>query len=106
MQGRAVAWVAYVPLPGSFLVPLLAAPQDRLARYHARQGGLLVGGAYLLLLVVGLIDVAAPANWLQWIAGIVSGMTLLGIVAGGLGAARGRFTRVRGVWDLLARALT
>ncbi|HEX2065759.1 MAG TPA: hypothetical protein VHI93_03005 [Candidatus Thermoplasmatota archaeon] len=104
MQGKAVAWVAYLPVPGLGLVPALAAPRDPLARYHARQGGLLVLLLYVLLLGVGLASRAAPQAQ-HSLALAAAGVLLLGLVGmawGLVGAARGRYVRVRPVWDLCA----
>lgn len=101
MDGKSVAWVAYLPFPGTFLVPLLAAPDARLARYHAWQGGATVGILYALLLAVGWLDPALPGV-MQGVAAVVVMLGLVAIIWGLVGAARGRFVRVRGVWDLLA----
>jgi hypothetical protein len=104
VDGKAVAWAAYLPLPGLGLVPALAAPHDPLARYHARQGGLLVGLLYVLLLAIGLLGQAMPdaEPMLAIAAAPVLLLSLLGIAWGILGALRARYVRVRPVWDLCA----
>jgi hypothetical protein len=102
VDGRAVAWVAYVPVPGLGLVPALAAPHDPLARFHARQGGLLVALLYLLLLGVGFLGQALPDAQAP-VAALAAAILLLGVagIAWGLfGALRSRYLRVRPVWDL------
>lgn len=104
MDGRSVAWVAYVPVPGLALVPAYAARGDRLARYHARQGGLLVLLLYGVLLALGLAGQAAPGAQ-DALAAAAAPFLILGVAGlawGMLGALRGRFTRVRPAWDLCA----
>ncbi|MEK6985864.1 MAG: hypothetical protein AABX89_05750 [Candidatus Thermoplasmatota archaeon] len=105
MNGRAVAWLAYIPLPGLFLVPLLGARGDRLARFHALQGGVLTIAFLVLLMLSGFYAFArngtkaAPVD-----AAILSALLfvvgLAYLVIGAIAAARGRFTRLRPVWDL------
>lgn len=99
-----MAWVAYVPVPGLALVPAWAAPHDPLARFHARQGGLLVGALYLALLGIGLLAQALPAatDALALAAAPVLLLGLAGIAWGMAGALRSRYARVRPVWDLCA----
>ncbi len=104
MEGRSVAWIAYVPLPGLAFVPALAAPKDRLARYHAWQGGLLVSLLYAWLFLWGLA--ARPASdAARDVLGMMAGLGLLaglvGLVWGAVGSALGRYVRIRPVWDLL-----
>lgn len=105
MNGRAVAWLAYLPLPGLFLVPLLGARGDRFARFHALQGGVLTLTFLVLLMLSGFyafarngtkaapVD-AAILSALLFVAGL--GYITVGLIA----AARGRFTRLRPAWDL------
>ncbi|HUR63108.1 MAG TPA: hypothetical protein VM241_01365 [Candidatus Thermoplasmatota archaeon] len=104
MDGKAVAWVAYLPIPGLGWVPALAAPHDPLARYHARQGGLLVGLLYVFLLAIGLLGLALPAaeKPLALLAAPVLLLGAAGMAWGILGALRARYVRVRPVWDLCA----
>jgi cytochrome b len=106
MDGRSLAWLGYVPVPGLFLVPVLARPDDRLARYHAWQSGLLVGLVYVGLTAVGLLAMASDAKAYRSTVGFVGGLLLLAgavqLAWGGAGAARGRFPRLRPAWDLAA----
>jgi hypothetical protein len=104
MDGKAVAWVAYLPLPGLGLVPAWTAPHDPLARYHARQGGLLVALLYAVLLALGLAGQAMPAaaDALAATAAPFLLLGLAGIAWGMAGALRSRYARVRPVWDLCA----
>lgn len=104
MDGKAVAWVAYLPLPGLGLVPAWSAPHDPLARYHARQGGLLVGLLYAALLLLGILAQAAPGTK-DVLALLAAPVLLFGIAGMGwgiAGALRSRYVRVRPVWDLCA----
>lgn len=104
MDGRSLAWLGYVPVPGLFLVPALARPEDRLSRYHAWQSGLLVGLLYVGLTLVGLLAMASDAKAYRSTVGFIGGLLLLaGLVQlswGGAGAAMGRFPRLRPAWDL------
>jgi hypothetical protein len=104
VDGKAVAWVAYLPLPGLGLVPAWAAPHDPLARYHARQGGVLVGLLYALLLGIGLLGQAFPgaSPAIAIVAAPVLLLGLAGILWGLAGALRARYVRVRPAWDLCA----
>lgn len=101
-----LAWLAYVPVPGLFLIPAWLAPDDRFTRYHARQGGWLVGLLWLGLVVWGLMARASDADGYQAFIGLVTMLWLLGGLAGAtagiVGTVQGRYLRVRPVWDLLA----
>ena len=105
MAARAAACLAYVPVPGVAALAALVAPRERFVRYHAWQGGTLVVLAYAWVFVWG-VAASATAGTLQSAFGMVAGVGLLAALAsaiwGLVGAARGRFTRVRPVWDLLA----
>jgi hypothetical protein len=105
VDGRSVAWVSYLPIPGIALVAALAARHDRLARFHALQGGWLVALLYVALIVVGFVARASDAAWWRLAWGLVVGILLIaslfGMVWGAAGSLRGRFVRVRPVWDLL-----
>lgn len=104
MDGRSLAWLGYLPVPGLALVPALARPEDRLSRYHAWQSGLLVGLLYVGLTLVGLLAMASDAKAYRSTVGFVGGLLLLaGLVQlgwGGAGAAMGKFPRLRPAWDL------
>jgi hypothetical protein len=97
--------LGYLPVPGLFLVPWLAAPYDPLARFHARQGGLLVGLLLAKLLALGLLGQAlgpGGRDIVAAVAAVVLVLALAGMAWGLVGALRGRFTRVRPIWDLCA----
>ncbi len=104
MDGRSVAWLGYVPVPGLFLVPAVARPGDRLARYHAWQSGLLVGLLYGGLTLVGLLAMASDAKAYRSAVGLLGGLLLLAgavqLAWGGAGAAMGRYPRLRPAWDV------
>ena len=106
MDGRTLAWLGYVPIPGLFLVPALARPGDRLARYHAWQSGVLVLGLFAAMFLVGLLGLLSDSGGYRRAVGFLGGLVLLaglvGLAWGGVGAAMGRFPRVRPAWDLAA----
>lgn len=106
VDGRGVAWVGYVPVPGLFLVPLLAAGGDRFARYHAWQSGVLVLGTYVLLMVVGLLGLLSDAKAYRTLVGFVAGVVLIGafvqMVLGMVGTGMRRYPRLRPAWDVVA----
>ena len=106
VQGRSVAWVAYVPIPVIFLVPLLAARGDRLARFHGIQGGIATTASLVLLMLAGFYKVARSG--VQGAAPPDAAILALVVMVGGLvlcltglvAAARGRYLRLRPAWDL------
>lgn len=102
----AVPWLSYVPVPGIQLAAVWAAPEDPLTRYHAKQGGALVGLLYGWLILIGFLAGISDAAGFQATMGLLAGFPLLaalvGAVWGMVAAARGRYTRLRPVWDLLA----
>ncbi len=102
---KAVACLPYVPLPGLGLVAARLRPADRLVRFHARQGGWLVAGTYAFLCLAGAITIALPSAQAAFTVAIVlvTLYALGGLLVGIVGASRGRFARIRGVWDILAR---
>lgn len=106
MDGRGVAWLSYLPVPGLALLPVWLHPQDRLARYHAWQGGLLVGGFFVLMLAFGLLTLLSDAKGYRQAVGLLSGTVLLvGVVQmvwGAVSSAMGRYPRLRPAWDLAA----
>ena len=106
MDGRGVAWLSYLPVPGLALVPVLLHPGDRLARYHAWQGGLLVGGLWLLMSLFALLILAVGADGFRATAGFLFGVLLIGglvqMVWGAVASAMGRYPRLRPAWDLAA----
>ncbi|MFA5944422.1 MAG: hypothetical protein WC876_08155 [Candidatus Thermoplasmatota archaeon] len=106
MDGRAVAWLSYLPIPGLALVPVLLHPDDRLTRYHAWQGGLLVGGLWVALTVFALLILAVDAKAFRDVAGFLFGVLLLvafaQMVWGAVACGLGRYPRLRPAWDLAA----
>src|SRR5688572_31957015 len=106
MDGRGVAWLSYLPIPGLALIPVLLHPGDRLARYHAWQGGLLVGGLWVLMTLLALLILAIDAEAFRGIAGFVFGVLLIAALVqmawGGIASALGRYPRLRPAWDLAA----
>jgi hypothetical protein len=106
VDGRAVAWLSYLPIPGLAVVPALLHPEDRLARYHAWQGGLLVGSLWILMTAFALLILAVPAEGFRDVAGFLFGLLLIAALVqmgwGAVGAAMGRYPRLRPAWDLAA----
>ena len=105
VDGRAIAWLSYFPIPGLALVPAFAAPQDRLARFHAWQGGALVILLYLVTALLGFLGRAVDAGWWRTMWGLIVGLVLVaalwGLIVGMVAAWMGRHVRLRPVWDLL-----
>ena len=105
-DGVAAPWLSYVPVPGLHLGATWLDPADPLTRYHARQGACLVIPLWLWLLFVGLLTpISDAAPWLATM-GLLSGIpmtfVLVAAIIGIAGAAMGRYTRIRPVWDVLA----
>ncbi len=106
MDGRGVAWIGYIPVPGLSFVPVLLRPDDRLTRYHAWQSGMLVIGLWFLLGLTGFFLRVSEAEAFRSIVGVIISLVLLvGLVQLGWGAvqaARGAYPRLRPAWDLAA----
>ena len=104
MDGRSVAWVSYLPLPGLALVPLALRPDDRLVRYHAWQGTVLVAAFLAAMLLVGLLTLLSDGQGYRFAVGLLAGALLLaGVVQvawGIVAASLGRYARLRPAWDL------
>lgn len=99
-------WLSYLPVPGLPFIAVWAAPEDPLTRYHAWQGGALVGLAYAALLVFSMLGLISDATPFVMTVGFLVSLTALaaltGMVWGIIAAVRGRYARIRPVWDLLA----
>lgn len=105
------SWVAYIPVPGVALLAAYGAPTDRLARFHAWQGGIHVAAWWVGLIALGYFMRWADASAADptpmailfgfvYFLYLVAGLT--GCVMGAVAAAKGRYARVRPAWDLLA----
>lgn len=83
-----------------------ADPEDPLTRYHAWQGGTLVIGTYVLVVLLGFLLRISDAAAFQATVGLTSGLIMLaalvGMVWGIAAAATKRYVRLRPVWDLLS----
>ena len=105
-DGRSVAWLGYLPLPGLGLVAVALRPDARLVRFHAWQGTLAVLGLVLALFVVGLLARISDASGYRTFLGFVSGVALLAaavqLAYGVVQAVLGRYARLRPWWDLAA----
>ena len=105
-DGRGVAWLSYVPLPGLALAAVMIRPGDRLVRFHAWQGTFAILGILLFLFLVGLTARLSEARAYRLALGLLSGIGLLaGLVQLGWGiasAATGKYARLRPWWDLAA----
>lgn len=101
-----VAWLAYLPLPGLAVVPALVHGDDRLARFHAWQGGVLVVIVWILLAILGALLKVSDASGYQGFIGFLALVVLIAyIVAASIGivaVVREQFVRVRPVYDVLA----
>lgn len=108
MAARALASLAYLPIPGLQAVPVLADPEDRLVRFHAWQAGVLTALVYVVFLVVGLLAGISSAAPYQLLLGLLAGLAMLtalaALAAGAVAAARGRFLRLPGIHAGLAAA--
>jgi hypothetical protein len=103
---RDLAWLAYIPVPGLGLAASWAAPQDRLVRFHARQGGALIIILYAIMACLGLVTLILPPAGRPPIAAIAAAVLALAgvaIVVGVWTSLAGRFTRLRPLWDMVAR---
>jgi uncharacterized membrane protein len=105
VPSRGLAASCYLPLPGLAWLAVLAAPADRLVRFHARQATVAVVAAYVLLLTLGWLAAAAPAlvGFVAAAAGTVLAVAIVALAAGCASAAMGRYLRLRPAWDLLVR---
>ncbi len=85
-DNKVMALLSYIgPL---FLVPMLAAPNSKFARYHANQG-LVLFLAELILSAVSWVIGFIP--FVGWIFGLVAGVaSLAGLILGIVNAANGR----------------
>lgn len=99
---RLTAAACYLPVPGLAWLLARARPQDRLVRFHARQGGWLAVGAWALLVAAGFLPARSPM--LPIAAGLVLALAATGILVGAASAARGHFARLRGLSDALVMA--
>lgn len=102
---RVLAAVACVPVPLFGLAVALAAPGDRLVRYHGLQATvwtLLTLAALTLVGALGILlgDPARPV--VDALGGVVLVAALGGLAWAAWGAAHGRYARLRPAWDLLA----
>lgn len=105
-DGRGIAWLSYVPLPGLALAAVLLRPGDRLVRYHAWQASLALLGGLLFLFAMGLLARLSGAGGYRAALGLLSGLGLVTLLVqlawGAAAAARGRFARLRPWWDVAA----
>lgn len=103
---RAAAVLSYLPVPGFAALTARLAPESRLARFHAWQGGLLVVLLYAGLILLGLlarVATGAARTALGFLAGLLLLLGVAALVVGAVAAGRGAFVRLRPVWDVLAR---
>ncbi len=102
----ALAWLPYLPIPGLALIAVWIEPDNPHTRFHAWQGGTLVVAGFLLVLLLGMLGLLSDAAWYGAVIGTLSGLILLGVLVGSIwgivSAARGRYDRLRPVWDVLA----
>jgi uncharacterized membrane protein len=98
VDGRTIAWLSYVPLPGLGVVAALLAPEDRLVRFHAWQGTLLILAGFAAMALLGGLALAVPEGAGRTAFGAAAGLVLVAgvvlLVLGLLSAALGRFDRL------------
>ena len=75
-QNKAMGILAYIGI--LFLVPLLAAPTSRFAKYHANQGLTL----FLVNVALGILAVVPILGWIAFILGTLGTLALaiMGII--------------------------
>ncbi len=99
-------WLSYLPIPGVGIIAVWTAPEDPHVRFHAWQGSVLVLAAYVVLIVLGLLGRISDAGWYAATIGLLAGVwflaVIVGLVWGIVAAARGRYDRIRPVWDVLS----
>ncbi len=97
-----LAWLAYVPVPGIQLVPVLVRPDDPHVRFHAWQGFLTVLAGWMTIVALGLL--AALGGIMALIAGTLAAWALVLLVAvlvwAAMGAAAGRYPRIPGAFQV------
>lgn len=98
------AALAYLPVPGWQFVPALAAPADRLVRFHAWQAGVQALLLWLVLLALGLAtpERGGAARTLGLVAGLWLALNLALMAGAAWGAGRGRWARVQPAAALLS----
>ena len=103
-DGRSVAWMSYVPLPGLALLAVALDSRSRLTRYHAWQGTFTVLGLLAYLLVMGLLARLSEVGGYRTTLGALAGIGLLAGLAqcgwGMVAASMVRFIRIRPWWNL------
>ncbi len=102
------AWACYLPVPLLRTLLVLAAPHDRLLRFHAWQGRVVVWGTVAAIFLFGLLGLLSDAKWYQASIGLPAGLALIAYVyyagKGTAGAAAGRYTRVAPAYAVLSLA--
>ncbi len=100
------AWACYLPVPLLRTALVLAAPTDRLLRFHAWQGRVVVWGTLAIVMLLGLLGMLSDATWYQASLGLPAGLALIVYVfyaaKATAGAAAGRYTRVGPAYALLS----
>ena len=98
-MNRAAALLAYLPVPGLGWALAAGLRGDRLVRLHGNQGAVLS-----CLLLVGLLIVALASGGVRLVLAGILGMGWIAYaLTGAYAAARGRFRRLVGPYQL-ARA--
>jgi len=77
-----------------FIVPLLAAPESKFAKFHANQGCVL----FIAEVALSLLLVIPILGWLVWFVGSIAVLALA--VFGIIGAANGKMEKLPVIGDI------
>jgi len=91
-ENKVYGILAYIGI--LFLVPLLAAPKSKFAKFHANQGCVLFIGEVAL----GVVAMIPILGWLIWFFGSIAALVLA--VMGIVGAANGKMEKLPIIGDI------
>ena len=77
-----------------FIVPLLAAPKSKFAKFHANQGCVL----FIAEVALSIVAVIPILGWLVWFFGSIAALVLA--VMGIIGAANGKMAKLPLIGDI------
>lgn len=91
-ENKVYGILAYIGI--LFLVPLLAAPNSKFAKFHANQGLVL----FIAEVALGVVGVIPFLGWLIWFCGSI--VVLVLAIMGIIGAANGKMEKLPVVGDI------